>query len=229
MGLEQQEFLEKFRQLQSADQAALFANTVNAGQEVRVVTFDLSTAQLETNPKPLGFAFKSFIVLSATDSSVTLNMRLATRDTYQDKISITNLISGFKLPYPVQGAYFDWTAQSGKSITIVFFRSGEMSINRVTQSQGNTVSEGSTVTTSALVTLTAATAGAIFPVLASRNTGVAQNITGGDIWVGDSSVTNSGATTGIKFANGERIVWKNTAALYAYSVLGGDIAVMEEA
>lgn len=221
------ELLNRYKQLSRDDEAAIFANSVNAGQEVRVVTYYLDTAVLSTKPTPVGFSFKSFLVYDATDSATAINMRLGTQDSYQDRFEITKLTSSFKLPYAINNAYLDWTAQSGKTITIIFFKSGEMSLNRVNNSVLAN-NEGSSVGSPTVVTLSAATAAAILPASSSRNTAIAQNMTGADLYVGDSTVTSSGSTQGILFADRERIVWKNTAALYGYSVLGGRVITVEE-
>lgn len=220
------EFMSVYKKLKEADEAAIFAGSVNQGAEVRVVEYDLATAQLETNPKPVGFAFRSFIVFDATDTSATISMRLGTRDSYQDAFDITKTTSTFELPYPVNNAFLHWTAQTGKTMTLIYFRSGKMTLNRT--STAVTAGEGSAIGAPVQVTLVAATAAAILPASGSRNTAIAQNNTGADIWVGDSTVTNAGATLGIRYSNGERIIWKNTAALYAYSVAGGVVSTVEE-
>lgn len=221
------EYIQRFNHLKEDERAALFYNSVAAGQEVRSMTIDLTTAQLPTNPKPVGFSFRSFIVLSASDSAANLNMKLATVDSFQDRITLTRLVSGFKLPYPVNNAFLDWSAQAGKTITILFFLTGEMTINRVTEAQASDVM--STIGAPTAVTLVAATAAAIFPALASRRQGTADNNTGGVLYIGDSTVTDSGATKGIAIPAGGKILWKNVSALYGYSAGGGVVNTVEEA
>lgn len=192
-------------------------------QEFRVITIPLTTAALDTNPYVVGFPFRSFIVLDATDSNVSVDIRMNTRDTFQDKLTVKRG-GTMKLPAPISKAYISWAAQSGKTITIGFFVRGEFATNilNLVNSGGVVISEGGSHSLGA-ITLVAATATVIFSADTTRTCGTFRNESGASIWVGPSTVLN---TTGFEVKTGEIFEWKNTSALYGYSVLGCSFATL---
>ena len=132
--------------------------------------------------------------------------------------------------FPVAEAYLDWSAQAGKTMTIVFFLESEYRSGSQISVTGGGVSlvDGSTITGPTRVTLSAATAGIIAPADSLRKVATLYNDSGADIFIGDSTVTNAGATKGIPFPNGTILYWKNTGNLYGYSVAGGNVIRNEE-
>lgn len=207
------------------DRAALFESSLGQN-EVQAVTIDLTTARLSTDPMQLGFPFRSFVVVSATDSNVSVNLKLSTQDTYQSAVPLKRG-SALTLPYPVRKGFLHWDAQTGKSITILFLVTGEFKTNilDLVNSGGVTISDGTSFTTS-VVSLTASTATQLFPSDTSRKTASWVNDTGADVWVGNSSVSNSGANKGFRVAAGATFNYRNTAALYAYSIGGSATEVI---
>lgn len=210
---------------------AQIANQIeNLPFNVQTMVLDLSTAKLSTAPLRIGFPFQSIMVQDATDTSTNVQIKIGTRDEMQSAFTLKKGDS-WSRKKPVPEAFIHWDAQASKSITLVFFvdsefRSGSMiSVN----SGGVSISEGSTVSGPTRVTLSAATAAAILPANSDRKVATLQNKTGAALYIaGDNTVTNSGATEGIELADDQIIEWKNTAALYGYSVAGGTVSYIEE-
>lgn len=209
--------------------ASIFQGSTQRPFQIQKVVISLTTERLETNPYVIGFAFKSFYVQDATDSSTTINFKPTSRDTVQSSFAIKkNDVWTSDLPIP--GAFLHWDAQSGESITIVFFTDAEfksgsqISVN----SGGVSINEGSSFDAQTRITLSAATAAAIIPANADRKVCTLENATGADLYVGNSSVVASGADRGIKIPAGGILYWRNTGALYGYSVAGGDVHYLDQ-
>ena len=219
--------------LKSADlvkRARIFEGTTQKPFGVQTITLDLSTAVLSTNPYKVRFPFRSIFVRDATDVYVTVNLQPQSQDSYQSAFAMTKN-DGWVADYPVTEAYLYWSAQSGKTITLVFFTDSAFKSGSQISVTGGGVSivEGSALTGPTRVALSAATAAQIAPALSTRKLAVIQNKTGASLYVGDSSVTDSGATEGIEILDDGIIYWRNTGALYGYSTAGGNVHRIEEA
>lgn len=220
--------------LTAASKARIFEGNTQKPFGVQAITIPLTTARLETDPYVLNFPFRTLYVQSATDTGVNVNVRFQTRDQYQSAINMKRN-DVFVADYPQSSVNLYWDAQSGKSITLVFFIDAEFrsgSLISVT-SGGVSVSNGDSITQSNPA-LTAATATLVCAASTTRKQARLQNTDpANSIWLGPSTVTDSGtvATRGFELAPGEIFVWQNAAALYAYSVAGGNglIHVSEEA
>jgi len=203
------------------DSASIFEGNTARPFEIQGVTLDLSTAKDPSDPFKINFPFKSIYISTATDTGVSVNFRPNSRDSFQTSVPLS-LKDSHIFTKPISGGFLDWSAQSGKTITILFFLSSEFrSGSQISVTSGGLViNEGTSVTTSPL-TLVAATSTQVVAADTTRKNLVVQNNTGADVWFGPVGVTNTGATLGIKVGAGGSFVWKNTAALYAYSVAGG--------
>jgi hypothetical protein len=229
------EILDKYSSdeiLQAANlvkQASIFKGGTERPFAVQVMTLDLSTAQLETQPKKIGFPFKSVYAANATDTTVNINLKINSQDSYQSAIPIFQNDS-LTMDYPISEAYIHWAAQAAKTIVLVFFVDAEFRSGKQISVTGGGVSivDGSSIALGAAVTLVAATAALIAPALSTRKKATIQNKTGADIYIGDSTITNAGATEGIKIPNDGIIYWQNTGGLYGYSVAGGKVSRTEE-
>lgn len=215
-------------QLSDTNKARLQADSIDQPFEIQRLKIDLTTARLDTNPFVIGFPFKSVFVRGATDPLTSINLIPITQDSYQSYVSLTqndSLVFQRQIPK----AYLSWSAQSGKYIELIFFVTAEFKSGSQLSVNGGGVSinEGSAFTT-AVVALTAATATAVFAQNSLRKCGTFENETGADIWVGGSTVSNSGTTKGRRILPGAVFEWRNTAALYAYSVNASSIVTMEE-
>ena len=209
---------ELFQDILAPDKAAIFASSTGLNQNTRYVTIDLTTASLSTQPYVINFPFRSFVVLSTTDSSVSVNMRLGSNDSSQDSFPIKNN-SSIRLPFPVAKGFLDWSAQSGKSISILFLLSGDFSTNQLVSSVSAAVqiSEGSSITSIAGAQVTT-TAAQLFAADTARIKMRIQNQSSIPIYLGDSAVTvPGGAKPGFSLLPGAMFDFESTAALYAIS------------
>lgn len=209
--------------------ARIFESNTQRPFGVQKLTLDLSTAKLETDPFVVNFPFRTFFVQTASDNSVEVNFKPVTRDSYQSFFPVKKN-DVWSADYPISAAFLHWSAQSGKSITLVFFvdsefRSGsQISVN----SGGVSINDGSSFEAQTRVTLVATTAAIIAPANSDRKLCLIENNTGADLFIGSATVTNSGATRGIRLAAGDVLEWRNTAALYGYSVAGGDVHYLDQ-
>lgn len=195
------------------------------------VSIDLTTARSEGNPFPVKFPFSSLRVEAATDSLTNCQLSLGSDAGLQmQNYSKLVLNDSMEFDDTINAAFLTWSAQSGKTMTLVFyvdckFRSGsQLSLN----AGGVSISEGSAFA-QAIVSLTADRAVEIFSSNANRKVGQFYNDSGASIWVGGSSVTNTGSTKGFEILPGEKFFWKNSSALYGYSVAGfSALSTLEE-
>lgn len=210
-------------------QAAIFQGNTNSPFDVQLMTLDLSTAKLAGAPLKIGFPFKSIYIADGTDTTIQIDVQINTQDSFQSSFPMS-LNDSWIRDEPTAQAFISWAAQAGKSITIAFFVNSEFQSGKQISVTGGGVSliDGSSIALGTAVTLIAATAAAIAPALSTRKIANIQNKTGADLYIGDSTVTNSGATEGIKIPNDGLIEWRNTGALYGYSVAGGKVSRTEE-
>ena len=209
--------------------AEIFRNTKDLPFSVQTITFDLSTAVIQTQPKKIGFPFKSFYVADATDTNVSISMKTNSNDETQSAFPIKKNDS-WESDEIVNSAFLFWSAQPAKSITLVFFTDARFRSGSQISVTGGGVAiiDGSTITGPTRATLAAATAGIIAPALSTRKVATIQNKTSADLYIGASAVTNSGANEGIVIPANGIIYWRNTGALYGYSVAGGNVHRNEE-
>jgi hypothetical protein len=218
---------EILRRITEGARAAIFQGSTQKPFGIQKEVVDLSTASV--NPKRIGFPFRSIYVESATDVLANISLKPNSSDSFQSAIKLKQNDS-WSRDLPVSEAYLSWDAQPGKTITLVYMLDSEFRSGSQISVTGGGVSivDGSTVTGPTRVTLAATTAAAIAPALSTRKKATIENKTGADLYIGDSTVTNSGATEGIKVAAGGIIYWQNTGALYGYSVAGGNVHRLEE-
>jgi hypothetical protein len=220
--------IDLLRSVRRPDQAAIFEGNTQRPFSIQKITLDLSTAVNEANAKKLGFAFKAIYVEETTDSSVEVSFKPNSNDSYQSALLLKQN-DALNFDDTQASGFLYWDAQSGKSITLVFLVNAQFSSGKmvVQNAGGVSISEGTSFST-APVTLGAAAATLIVASNADRTTANIQNNTGSPIWVGGSTVTNAGATLGYMVGPGASIEWRNSAALYGYSVAGGPVLVLEE-
>ena len=208
--------------------AEIFEDSTSNPFEVQVIDLTLTTARTPENPYRVGFPFKSVFVREATDGTVSVDLRPTTNDSFQSPVKL-KLNDSLIMGRPVSEAFLSWSAQAGKTIQLVFFVTSEFrSGSQVSQNAGGVSISDGTAFVNAQLTLVAATALSVFASDSTRKKGTLQNTTGASIWVGASTVTNSGATIGIEVPSGGIFYWSNTAQLYAYSVGGGLVTTMSE-
>lgn len=202
-------------------QASIFEGNTQKPFGIQAVTLTLTTAQDPSNPFKIGFPFRSVYVSSATDVFANVNLQPNSNDSFQSTIPLKQN-DAWSRDFPVAQAFLSWSAQSGKTITLLFFLDSEFRPGSQISVSGGGVSinEGSSLTTTR-VNLTAATATSVLSADSTRKVSSIQNNTGADVWFGGSSVSNTGANLGYKVPAGGTFVFKNTGTLYAFSVAGG--------
>lgn len=215
--------------LREAAQASIFEGNTQKPFAIQTLVIDLSVARDVANPFKVSFPFKSVYVQDATDNNVIIQMQPNTNDSFQSTLQLKKNDS-LMLGDPIASAFLSWSAQSGKTITLQFFvnaefRSGsQISVN----SGGVSINDGSSASQS-VTTLLAATATQILATDTTRKHAMIQNNTGGDLYFGPTStLSDSGTSKGLWVSAGGFFQWRNTAALYAYSPLGGDITTLGE-
>lgn len=200
-------------------EASIYAQSVGKGATVKVLTLSLDTAKLETSPLNLGFPFSSFAVLDATDSNVSISIKLNSQDSNEEAFEVQKGAS-FKSSLPVAKAYAHWDAQANKTITLAFFFAAEFATNRTESvvSGGVALDYGSTVTPQTKGT-SSSTASELFSSDADRKKMEIQNLDSVDIFIsGDNTVTlDSGSKPGIKVSPGEVYEWTSSSACYVIS------------
>jgi hypothetical protein len=209
------------------DDAQIMAAQAGDVAPIRVITIPLDTAQTPSDPKVIKFPFKGLVVLSATDSNVSINGRLDTLDSSNDSFPLKSP-GGIFSERPFSAIYLDWSAQAGKTITLLLSMYGQIQTNQIglAFSGGVNVKDGDSISV-ASVTLTAATASQIVAVDTTRKKIEFENETGDDIWLGPSNVSNASTTKGRVLRPGANFVYTNTAALYGYSVGGGTLTYLK--
>lgn len=217
------------QQLALASRASVADQIAQRPFSVQIETVDLSTARTISDPKKISGQFRSIYIQSATDTIANIQVIFGSRDSVQSAFSMRQNDS-VSMDLPVSEAYIYWAAQAGKTLTFVTFTNARFeSGSQISVSGGGvSINEGSTVGAATRVTLVAATAAIIAAQNTSRKTCLIQNNTGGDLFIsGTSAVTNTGATRGITLSSGAIYEYKNTGALYGYSVGGGDVTTMD--
>lgn len=206
--------------------AKIFEGNTNSPQNIQKIVIDLSTARLETNPYKISFPFRSVYVESASDVLANIFVKPNTQDSVQSFFKL-KANDSWASDDPISTAFLHWDAQPGKSLTLVFFTNSEFRSGSQISVTGGGVSivDGSTFT-QASQALVAATAAIVFAQDSTRKVGTIQNKTGASIWVGASGVNNT--TSFFEVSANDVFIWRNTAALYAYSIAGGNIHKCEE-
>jgi len=198
------------------------------GAVVLDIGTDLATAKPRGQAYKVGFPFKSLLVQDATDSSVIVNMLIGSQDSIQGAVKLRQNVQ-MDFDYPINEAYLYWDAQAAKTISLVFMPEGTIKPGSLlsTVAGGVAIIDGSTFTR-ARETLVAATEKLVFAASSTRKLGTVENLTGATIYYGETGITNSGLTQGLSCPPGGILQWRNAAALYLYSVGGGDYLKLEE-
>lgn len=211
------------------DQASIAVKKADRPQTIFKIELDLSQAKDELEPYPIRFPFKSIFLAKSTDPSVEIYVKPITTDEYQAAFPL-----GYKDSWAesevIPKAFLHWPAQPGVKVILYVFTSAEFrSGSQVSLTSGGvSISEGASVAGPTAVNLAAATAAAIAPQDLFRKVATIQNKTGADLYIGSSVTVNATTNEGIKVPNDGVILWKNTGALYGFSVAGGKVTRIEE-
>ncbi|HRO67175.1 MAG TPA: hypothetical protein PL182_06405, partial [Pseudobdellovibrionaceae bacterium] len=184
----------------------------------------------ENDPYRIGFPFRSLYFQNANSSNALIRVKLNGHDSRQDLVDL-EIGDVFDLGEQIAEAYLSWDPQPGVSghllvFTNSSFRPGKM---RSVNAGGVSINDGSVAQLLAPVAGTISTAAELLPLDLNRKVGTLVNDTGGDIYLGgDNTVTDAGATKGIIWPAGERMNWKNTAALWGYFTASGNVIRMRQ-
>jgi hypothetical protein len=211
--------------------ARVFEGSTQKPFLVQSLTLTLTTAKDVLNPLRIGFSFRSLFVQSATDTTTNVNIQIGGPEPINSVFNVKKN-DVWSSEYPINECNISWDAQSGKTITLVFFvdaefKSGSL-INQI--SGGVSVSNGTAFAT-ALVAGVATAVSTLFASASTRLNGLVQNRTGGSIYIGGTSSVNNtagNANRGFELQDGQDFTYKNTAALYAYCDATGDIICVTE-
>lgn len=208
-----------------------FESDIHDLEEFTKITLDLSTAREQVNAMEVPFKFKAVRVESATDSTVSVSLiRGRLTDNRPSAALRQNDVANFGRQ---NRGFLFWTAQSGKTITLLFavdadFQQGSLIVQT---SGGVAISEGTAVAGSAYISVDN-TADQICAQDTTRIVSIVQNQDAAlAIYVGASDVTGpAGLKPGTKLEPGGVLYWKNSAALYGITAAGtnASIAVLNE-
>ena len=218
-------------QASELERAKLLINSTQRPYHFSQLVIALDTAKLSTDPLKIGFPFKGVTVLTTSDSTTTVSMRIGSNDDLAPLIALRQN-NTLNFDEPVNEAYISWTAQVGKSLTLLFAIDCVMNIGVATTAitGGIFQQDGTAVNPIASVSMATGIATAIAPSLSTRKSCSLVNNTGGTIYLGgDNTVTaDATATGGIPTTAGSVFQWRNTAALWAVSATGGLVNRLEE-
>jgi hypothetical protein len=180
---------------------------------IRVQTFDLATAPL--NSISVGFAWKSCYIVSGTDASCNILIRPFSDSENNDYVPMS-LKDVLSFDNPINKCFVNWTAQLGKTITVVFFTDAKFTSGSFLNEVSSTV-DGNSINEFAPVTVSTTAANAINSTV--RNVINIVNEGPDDCYIGGSGVSAvSGSERGLFLAAGNERQYKNTAAVYAASL-----------
>lgn len=185
------------------------------------IILPLTTAATAANPYLINIPFDAFYVAGATDAVTSVNLNLGSDPSNTDYGSFPIRASdSAKLGRTIKGANLTWSAQSGKTLTLILFLGVDFkSGSYLNQFVGSTsIINGTSVVTGTLgaggasnsVTVTNAAAVQLCPSNLVRADLVFY--TDQEIWIGDAAVA---VNRGTKIAAGSNFSFANTGTLYA--------------
>ena len=189
-------------------------------------TYTIADGAIET----LYYDFNYFRILT-TSATTGVSIRFGSSGTATDVVGAG---IGYEMPAVVNRA--EILNNSGGVLTIVVACaigridddrlnvSGNINVINSPGTVLDVATVSNTVASAADVTLGAASADQILAANADRVEAFITNISGAEIRVGDSSVT---ATRGQPLANNQTAIINTRAALFAFSVAGGNVALLE--
>lgn len=193
---------------------------------------DLSTAAAEFSPGlVIGFPFKSIVFENASSDSVRVKCKFNSNDsgvsyqTYGDNASV-------RTDKMFSKAFLFWDAQPGETIDITvyvnsdYFSGALKNSGGVSVPDGVFINEGATFT-AAVTSIPSGTATLVFAASTTRRKGRIQNFGSVSIWVGASTVTDTGANRGEEIPAGGSFDWNSAAALYVYQNSGVAVDIYE--
>jgi|GEM_PF-4336790 len=212
---ELQEILSSYFTLKSAQVAHARATTRD---QLETFTIDLATAVTQYQKTyRIDKPFKAISFEDGTDQDAYVKVQFDSQNDgksfkkFKQNAGLTceTMFDGCTIFFPAQAGktisctiYYDCTYESGAQLL-----SGTIAVARPS---------AYTITNPAL---TGGTAALVLAADSTREKVTIQNKTGASVWIGASTVTNAGATTGYELIDGAQYEIENTFAVYVYSVL----------
>jgi hypothetical protein len=207
--LNEYDLAEALRPLDNLYQALIRRAELEKPKEIEVITLDLGTAQSKNSPRKVNFPFKSFRILSATDSNANVYFLPYGAAGDAGDVGAQFKVNGtFNSDVPLLEANFYWSEQTGKTMEIELYRNSTVTPGNFSTSISEVYSsftQQDNVTVANTATLIAA-ADSDRKVLTVYN-----NSTTVTVWLGNSGAT---AGKGIPVLPGGYAELKNTAAIY---------------
>lgn len=209
------------RQASEIDRAKSLVDANEPPFEIQVITLsttELGTAKTIELPFKIGFGFRSVFVRDATDSNVQVSLRPYGPDQVNGDIPL-KYNDSVVFPTRIPQAVLTWSAQTSKTMTLVFFLNGEFRSG----SQVSSTAGGVSVTTGTAMAPSAPVAVGITAVqlLAASSTRKKATIgnplgSGINLWIsGTSAVTNAaGGFPGILLEPGDYYEFLNQGTLF---------------
>lgn len=189
-------------------------------RQVVVETIDLSTAPV--NSKLLNFPFSAVYVQDASDSSTEIQLKLYTDDSNNQPFTL-RLKDVINFDFPISKGFATWEAQAGKSVTLMFLRSGSFRPGSFLIS--NTLGlDGTSISTLANVAVPN-TATALWTLDLDAKVYTISNVGGDVIWIGSSSVA---VGTGTPLLPGANTTIRNSAVFYGISPTASTLSINKE-
>lgn len=216
---------------EALDRASLFEGSTQAPFRFQKITINMNPSKTEEDPYIVNIPFKSVYVEFCEQPSATIFLKPNTRDSFQSSIQL-RLGTTLSFNKPITKCYLWWNKIAGietdppQKVTLVFCTDGQIENSNSLIQLANFGQIANYALTLPATTATIV-AGNWFD---SQNAGgnprkiMIYNDTGGVIYLGaDTTVTNA---NGFPIPDGGYFEHINLAALYAYSVAGGDVRVL---
>lgn len=190
---------------------------------IRVQTFTLTTAP--TNPVSVGFAFKSVYVVAASDAGASISLKPFSDSDNNDYVPLA-LKDVLAFDQPVNKCFINWTSQSGKTITVVFFTDAKFTsgsfVNESTSSlDGNSINDYASIAVS--TTLANLVDNTSRNVISIVNNGPDAGYVGGS-----GVLATPGSEKGYYLSVGSTIIYNNSAAIYFASQGTSNLMIQTE-
>ncbi len=218
--------LERIREV---DQAGIYEGATDKPHDIQEIVLNLDEERPETNPLVIHTPFKNLFVEEATSTTNHFFLKPNAPEAYQRPFKF-EVNSSVEFEPAVAKAYLHWPRQPGAKMVLKLsvnskFKTGKLlSLN----AGGISLSEGASIVGPTHVVLVANTAAQIAPANFNRKVATIENKTGADLFVGGDNTVNATTNEGIKIPPGSKIFWKNSAALWGFSVPGGKVTRIEE-
>lgn len=212
-----QEFISQQRQ--GAIDAAIRSSSDLRNRVQLRIPLALDTARTDTNPLIIENPFTGFYVEAATDSDVSVKIAF-TSDESQNLSQYTTIKKNDSASATMgifRRALLTWAAQSGKTMTIVFY----LGVDLRPGSLNSVITGGVTVITGDAWVSTVVAVSTVTQIVAASSTRKMATIgnprtSGVDLWIGGANTVDAegGATPGILLEPGDYYEYRGQGAIY---------------